>query len=143
MHSCWSDGQAFPEEAVEWYRKRGYNFIGLSDHNVFQDDGNKWVGLADPEKNVRGVAQKVAQRYLKDYPDCETRKSADGRTEFRLKTFDELSRRYNVPGEFLMVPAVEATRTSIMSSGHKHQLHMNYVGLAELLPSYASKTFKR
>ena len=44
-HTVWSDGKAFPEEAVAWYRSRGYNFLGLSDHNLFQDDTDRWVEI--------------------------------------------------------------------------------------------------
>ena len=40
-HTFWSDGKAFPEEAVMWYKSRGYNFLGLSDHNLFQDDADR------------------------------------------------------------------------------------------------------
>jgi hypothetical protein len=52
-HTFWSDGKAFPEEAVMWYKSRGYNFLGLSDHNLFQDDPDRWVGIiGDDEKDV-------------------------------------------------------------------------------------------
>lgn len=33
-HTFWSDGDDFPEMVAEWYRKRGYHFLALSDHNV-------------------------------------------------------------------------------------------------------------
>ena len=52
-HTFWSDGNAFPEEAVTWYKSRGYNFLGLSDHNMFQDDPDSWIAaLLD---RMRGV----------------------------------------------------------------------------------------
>ena len=35
MHSYWSDGRAFPEQAISMYKERGYDFISLSDHNIF------------------------------------------------------------------------------------------------------------
>ena len=50
-HTMWSDGKAFPEEAVAWYKSRGYNFLGLSDHNLFQDDTDRWTEvIGDNEK---------------------------------------------------------------------------------------------
>ena len=33
-HTFWSDGNHFPEMAVDWYRQRNYNFLALTDHNV-------------------------------------------------------------------------------------------------------------
>lgn len=32
-----SDGDSPPEVVVEWYKRNGYNFLVLSDHNVFTD----------------------------------------------------------------------------------------------------------
>lgn len=156
-HTFWSDGKAFPEEAVMWYKSRGYNFLGLSDHNLFQDDGDRWVGvIGDDKKNEKpewaksrphryfyNVKRSYFDAYAKSFPDAVTRIGADGRLEARLSTFAELSRRFNSPGEFLLVPDVEATRTVKYSDGRNLQLHMNYVNVPELLPSIASPDFKR
>ena len=143
MHTYWSDGRAFPEEAIMWYRRRGYDFLGLSDHNVFQDDTDRWVSVADPEKKLPGVKKDIAETYLKEFPDAITRRGKDGRLQIRLKTFAELSERYAEAGKFLLIPDVEATRTTFLGNGRKHQLHMNYVNLPELLPSYARPGFSR
>src|SRR4051812_28125014 len=40
-HSLWSDGDGYPEMIVDWYQARGYNFLALSDHNIFAQ-GEKW-----------------------------------------------------------------------------------------------------
>ncbi|MBO5647786.1 MAG: twin-arginine translocation signal domain-containing protein, partial [Kiritimatiellae bacterium] len=34
-HTWWSDGRAAPEQAVAFYKDRGYDFLGLTDHNVY------------------------------------------------------------------------------------------------------------
>ena len=157
MHTFWSDGNAFPEEAVAWYKNRGYNFIGLSDHNMFQDDPDSWIAIVgDNEKGFTPAWSKkptrryvftAKQRYFDDYitafPDAKIRTDANGRIEARLSTFDELSARFNAPGEFLLLPDVEATRSVQYQDGRVHQLHMNYVNLPQLLPSIASPDFKR
>lgn len=156
-HTFWSDGKAFPEEAVAWYKSQGYNFLGLSDHNMFQDDPDSWIaairdgesGFVPPwskrptKRYVFTAAQRYFDDYLKAFPGARTRTAADGRLEARLSTFDELSAMFNVPGEFLLLPDVEATRAVKYSDGRLHQLHMNYVNLPKLLPSYAAKGFKR
>ena len=35
-HSLWSDGNDFPEMIADWYRKNGYHFLALSDHNILK-----------------------------------------------------------------------------------------------------------
>jgi hypothetical protein len=156
-HTFWSDGKAFPEEAVMWYKSRGYNFLGLSDHNLFQDDPDRWVGIiGDDEKDVKpewaksrphrycyNARRRYFDAYAQAFPGAVTRTNADGRLEARLSTFAELSARFNSPGEFLLVPDVEATRSVEYSDGRYHQLHMNYVNVPELLPSIAAPGFVR
>ncbi|HEX2965315.1 MAG TPA: hypothetical protein VHO84_06000, partial [Syntrophorhabdaceae bacterium] len=34
-HSDLSDGNSAPEFIVQWYKERGYNFLAISDHNMF------------------------------------------------------------------------------------------------------------
>lgn len=142
MHTFWSDGRAFPEEAVMWYKSHGYDFIGISDHNIFQENPRKYIGVADPEKKIPGAQKKYVDKYLAAYPNAEVRTGEDGRMEIRLKTFAELSRDYASPGSFLLIPNVEATRHTQLPDKRVHQLHMNYVNLPGLLPSYKSKDFK-
>jgi hypothetical protein len=143
MHTFWSDGRAFPEEAVGWYKSHGYNFIGLSDHNIFQDNDNKWVTVEDPKKKIRGISSQYAKRYLAAFPNAQTRKTKKGATQVKLKTYKELAATYDSAGEFLLLPAVEATRSTMYSSGKNIQLHMNYINLPKLLPSYQKKGFVR
>jgi hypothetical protein len=43
MHTRWSDGNAFPEDAAAWYRDHGYHFVCLSDHHALQTSTNGWL----------------------------------------------------------------------------------------------------
>src|SRR4051812_12584908 len=43
-HSLWSDGNDYPEMIAAWYKEQGYNFLGLSDHNVIADQ-TRWVSI--------------------------------------------------------------------------------------------------
>ena len=45
-HTLMSDGDSPPAEVARWYKSHGYNFLVLSDHNVFTDPG-KLVDLTD------------------------------------------------------------------------------------------------
>src|SRR6188474_2607111 len=49
-HSLWSDGNDYPEMIGDWYRRQGYHFLALSDHNILSQ-GEKWIGVA--EANAR------------------------------------------------------------------------------------------
>src|SRR2546427_361419 len=50
-HTLWSDGDAPPEWAVDWYKSHGYQFLVLSDHNILQE-GEKWVAVGTEKKEV-------------------------------------------------------------------------------------------
>ncbi|MBR1609148.1 MAG: hypothetical protein IJ678_05980 [Kiritimatiellae bacterium] len=134
-HTFWSDGRAFPEESISWYKARGYNFLGLSDHNVYQDDPDRWIAETGRERYFG--------EYLAAFPDARTRTGAEGIREARLSTFAELAARFDEPGRFALVPAFEATRTVKYSDGRSHQVHMNVVNVPKLLPSIASPDFVR
>jgi len=41
-HTSWSDGDAAPEWSADWYKRHGYHFLVLSEHNV-QLEGERWV----------------------------------------------------------------------------------------------------
>src|SRR5271166_6234603 len=43
-HSFWSDGDDFPEMIADWYKRHGYHFLTLSDHNVLSD-GERWLDV--------------------------------------------------------------------------------------------------
>ena len=36
-HTLWSDGNAAPETVAAWYKDKGYDFLCLSEHNIFAD----------------------------------------------------------------------------------------------------------
>ena len=134
-HTRWSDGLAFPEEAVLWYRTHGYHFLGLSDHNVFQDNPSRWVAETGRETYFAA--------YRTTFPGADVRTAPDGVREARLRTFDELARQFDEPGTFLLVPSAEATRSMDFTDGRRHEVHMNYANVPALLPSIAAPDFQR
>src|SRR5262245_2463070 len=50
-HTFWSDGDDFPESVVDWYKRNGYQFLALSDHNVFQE-GTKWLSITNAVRRL-------------------------------------------------------------------------------------------
>ncbi|MDD4102750.1 MAG: hypothetical protein PHU80_09000, partial [Kiritimatiellae bacterium] len=124
MHSKWSDGNAMPEDAVAWYRDKGYQFVCLSDHQIVQTDTNAWL-----EVGSKQLSKSEAESYLKRYPASAHFKK-DGSKEFiRLKTVWELKRIFDRPREFLMIPGLEVNR---VIAGR--QVHMNALNVHETIP---------
>ena len=130
MHTYWSDGRAFPEQAVDIYKRLGYNFIALSEHNVFADEPDHWKTVEKEEtKWPPDVTPPVFDAYLRDYPqEAETRQSGD-KTQVRLKTYEEMRQRSEIPGEFLLMPGVEMT-----SARDGVNVHLNYINLPDVIP---------
>lgn len=117
FHTLWSDGDAAPEVAVNFYLNHGYDFICVSDHNILQV-GEKWFPIGD-EKEKRLPMDKVQalrDEFGEGWVVVEER---DGKPMMRLKTLSELQERFEEPGEFLVIPGEEVTA--------KQSVHINAV----------------
>ncbi len=130
MHTYWSDGRAFPEQAVDSYKKLGYDFLGVSDHNVFADDPAHWRPVLEKEgKWPPDVTRPLFDAYRKAFGgEAETRQTG-GQTEVRLKTYAEMQERFAEPGKFLLMPAVEITQVL-----NGINVHLNYINLPDVIP---------
>ena len=60
-HSYWSDGDEYPEVILDWYKKRDYQFMALSDHNTVSES-DKWITVSEDS-----LYQSTYQNYLKNY----------------------------------------------------------------------------
>ena len=133
MHSYWSDGGVFPEEAVSLYRDAGYNFVCLSDHNGAQSDKARYREIS--EKGKRMVRPSSLERFQKRYPNYPVeiqKKMVDGvEKEFvRLKTFQEFKKLVEIPDRFIVIPGFEP------SGGAKNgvQVHSNIINTEDAFP---------
>ena len=124
MHSYWSDGAAFPEEAIDYYRSRGYQFICLSDHNLLQVNDKNWQ-----EVGGKKVTAAAAEQYLKVYGDTADKKTEDSKDYLRLKTIWELKKQFDSDGKFLLVPSIEPSEKV-----GEFQVHMNAINVKTPLP---------
>jgi hypothetical protein len=118
MHSFWSDGQVFPEEAVEYYRTRGYQFLCLTDHNLLQLSTENWQEIG------KKVTPKAAEQYLKAFGDTADKKTEGDKDFLRLKTIGELKKQFDKDGAFLLVPSQEINR-----SIGGIEVHMNAINI--------------
>lgn len=101
-HTLWSDGDAPPELAVEWYRTHGYDFLVLSDHNVVLE-GERWVEVGERLPAAR--LDELVERFGAERVDLRER---EGRREMRLRTLAELRATFGGPG-FTLIPGEELT----------------------------------
>src|SRR5215510_5653814 len=95
-HSLWSDGDDFPEMSVDGYKKAGYDFVALSDHNTLAE-GERYIE-ADP-----AVLADYRARFGEDWVEV----AGDGRV--RLKTFEEYRKLFEEECKFLLIQSEEIT----------------------------------
>lgn len=122
-HSFWSDGDDFPEMIADWYKRHGYHFLGLSDHNILSD-GDKWIDAEGKEERVKAV-QKYRARFGAAWVEERTAKD---KAQVRLKPLREFRSLLEEPGRFLMIPAEE-----ISHQYAKAPLHINAVNLRDVI----------
>ena len=100
-HSYWSDGDEFPEMIMDWYKRHGYDFVSLTDHNILAQ-GEKWIVVR------RGrIYEESFENYLDKFgKNWVTFKRDTGRIQVRLKTFDEYRKLFE-DESFLIIQAEE------------------------------------
>jgi hypothetical protein len=125
VHTLWSDGDGAPELVVDWYREHGYHFAVLSDHDLLQT-GERWFPVDDATPGARLTSDRVDALRARFGADAVTVREVDGVREMRLLTLAELRRRFDRPGEFLLIPGEE-----ISDGVDGKPVHVNGLGLAE------------
>lgn len=103
-HSYWSDGDEFPEVIVDWYKSNDYQFIALSDHNIFADI-EKWKTISKDS-----IYQMAFKNYLETYgEDWVVYNSDTAGIHVKLKTYEEYSNRHEEKDKFLVIKSEEIT----------------------------------
>lgn len=120
-HTLWSDGDDFPEMVVDWYKRNGYHFLALTEHNVLAE-GDKWAD-ADSNATRKGAVEKYVKRFGDKWAEFRTK---DKKQQVRLKPIAEFRTLFDEPGKFLLVPAEEITH-----SYAKRPIHMNGINLRD------------
>lgn len=120
-HSLWSDGNDFPEVISDWYRRNGYDFLAISDHNVLAE-GDRWTRIARGAERMR-----MYDRYVQRFGEEWVEERWEGDTlHVRLKTLREYRPRVEEAGRFLLIQAEEIT-----DRFEEKPLHVNATGIAE------------
>jgi len=112
-HSLWSDGDDYPEMIADSYKRAGYHFLAMSEHNTLEE-GLRWFELKAPAVTKGVVVQRgggpVLEKYLARFgADWVERRETDGKKEVRLKPLSEYRTLFEEPGRFLTIPGEEVT----------------------------------
>jgi len=121
-HSHWSDGDDYLESIGFWYRDNGYDFLVFTDHNVLQTV-ERWVDV-EKAKGGRQAYDKLKAKF----PDWVEERETEGRTEVRLRRFDEVEAKVGVPGKFLLIQGEE-----ISDRFERLPIHLNVSHVKELI----------
>ncbi len=131
VHSYWSDGRGFSEQAIDAYKQRGYDFMSISDHNRFGEDMNAWREVVENEGGwPPKISQAIFDTYLQTFGDeWVESKTSGANLSVRLKTYWEVKPKFEESGKFILLAGVEVTQT--LNGLHAH---LNYINLPLILP---------
>lgn len=118
-HTLWSDGDDYPEMVVEWYKKHGYHFLALSDHNILSQ-GQRWIDVAKSKGRLKAF-DRYRQRFSDDRVE---QRIVDGKLQVRLKPLSEFRYLFEEPDRFLLIQAEEISGKA----------HVSAINLRELIP---------
>lgn len=137
-HSLWSDGDDYPEMIADWYKRHGYQFLALSDHNRMQE-GQRWLELKSAVSIAGQVRERgggsVLQKYLERFgPDWVELRDVSGVNQVRLKPLGEYRALLEEPGRFLLVPSMEVTHNRVRNATGEIKgatVHINVTNLRD------------
>ena len=130
-HTLWSDGDDFPEMIADWYKRQGYHFLGLSDHNVIADKEH-WVSLAK-RKVKKAALTKYKERFGDKWVELRDNK---GDQEIRLKMLSEFRPALEEPDKFLMIPSEEISGKFL-----KAPIHINATNIREKIEPQKGRSY--
>lgn len=134
-HTLWSDGRSLPEVAVKTYKDLGFDFMCITEHNVFPDR-ELWLPVAKEEGKYPPNLSLAEYRYAKKMLPGKIIERKIGVRDFvRLRTFKELQELFEEKGKFILMPGMEFT-LSVRNARNEHfSTHFNTFNLAaEMLP---------
>ena len=128
-HTLWSDGDDFPDMVADWYRRNGYHFLAITDHNTLAADERWWRVPAS------GIGREAYEKYRARFGDrVEERRSGDT-LRVRLRRLAEYGPELEQPGRFLLVPGEEVTQY-LAGRG----AHLNALNVAEVIAEQPGAT---
>lgn len=122
-HSYWSNGNDYPEMVTDWYKKRGYDFLAFSEHNLIA----KWERWMDVPKGSEKEA--IFKDYLKKFGEEWVEYTENGSFfKVKLKTLEEYRSRFEEDKQFLLFQSEE-----IHDNYQGHPVHVNATNIQEAI----------
>ena len=147
-HSLWSDGDDYPEMITDRYKRAGYHFLAMSEHNIMPE-GQRWLALKPPAVVAGKLEQRGGGPTLDNYlvrfgaDWVEQRTPSAGAREVRLKPLAEYRPLFEEPGRFLMIPSMEVTSSwkrpkTATTPEQTGPVHMNFTNPRTLVAPVAA-----
>jgi hypothetical protein len=122
-HSLWSDGDDFPEMIADWYKRRGYDFLAISDHNVMAE-GQRWIDSAKSRGGHRAL-EKYRDRFPGGWVE---ERDVQGTNQVRLKPLGEYRHLLEENQKFLLFASEELSDRHLTAP-----VHINVTNLRDAL----------
>src|SRR5215217_108664 len=103
-HSLWSDGDDFPEMIADWYKRNGYHFVSLTDHNTVATEERWWPVPAS------GIGREAYDKYRVRFGASVEQRRVSDTLSVRLRRPSEYAPQLDEPGKFLLVGGEEITQ---------------------------------
>jgi len=133
-HSLWSDGNDFPEMIGDWYKRHGYQFLALTEHNLLAEK-ERWIDARVDETPRGQILGRYLGRFGEPWVERRVTRGRDKKTgseidtpQVRLKPFREFRSLLEEAGQFLLIPAEEITHRFA-----KAPVHMNGINLRDTI----------
>jgi len=112
-----------PEELIHWYSSHGYQFLGLSEHNLVADHEG-WIVTSEAKRRMGD-----GHACLESDTCKPTSRNAEGVEQWRLKSLAELRHEFEHSGQFLLLENEEITN----DLGPK-RIHLTAVNISTSIP---------
>jgi hypothetical protein len=133
-HTLWSDGDAAPEHAADWYVNNGYHFLVLSDHNVLSQ-GDRWFEVSESQGS-RLRAADIELLEARFGPGWVVERRDGDRREMKLKTLPELRATFE-RDDFIFIQGEEIT-----DRFERHEIHVNGLNLGTVIPPQGGESIQ-
>ena len=112
-HTLWSDGDDFPEMVADWYKRNGYHFVSLTDHNTLAADERWWPVSPTP------LGREVHQKYQARFGNWVEERLQHDSAFVRLRNPREYRSKFEEAGKFTWQ---RTTPTTITASGRPSEI---------------------
>src|SRR5215203_5727883 len=122
-HTLWSDGDDFPEMVADWYKRNGYHFLAITDHNTVANEERWWP------VSPTGLGREAYDKYRARFGRLVEERRQGDTLAVRLRRPREYGPQFNEPGRFLLVSGEEITQYL-----ERRGAHMNALNLVDVIP---------